>query len=98
MLLSPSPISTDRFTYCDGVFVTEASGLGDFLLGRVYDDACDVGLTLVSHRTGAKVVYALHGEKRNSEGELLYTDFLPVRESLRNNQAAAHTRVRIYND
>jgi hypothetical protein len=80
MILEPAPISTERFTYSadSKVFVAEASDLGDFRLGRVYDDACDVGMTLVSKRSGARLVFALSREVRNSEGELLFTEFAAV--------------------
>lgn len=75
MILQPSPVSTERFTWADGMFVTEASSLGDFRLGRVYDDACDVGFTLVSHRTGRKVVVSHVRDIRDGEGDLVASVF-----------------------
>lgn len=85
MILQPTLVSTERFTYvpAENMFVTEASDLGlghgiDF--GRVYDDACDVGLTLVSHRTGTRVVFAIEHEERR-DGDLLYWDLRPADRS-----------------
>lgn len=48
MILRPCPVSTDRFHWQPErrLFVGEYSDLNG--LGRVYDDACDLGLTLVS--------------------------------------------------
>lgn len=80
-LLTPTPISTSRFTWSpsDRMFVTEESSLGpDFRPGPVFDDACDIGITLVSHRTGKQIVCALVGEERDREGELVATVYAPV--------------------
>lgn len=79
MLLRPNPVRTDRFTWVPAskTFVAEASDLG-VALARVYDDACDVGLTLVSHVTGTEVVCAVHHEIRDGEGELVATVLMPV--------------------
>lgn len=101
MILTPTRVSTDRFTrvQVDSPFptflVAEESDLGrDFRLGRVYDDACDVGFTLVSARTGREIVMALEDEHRDPrEGELLYTDFVPARRDER-----GLVTVRLYND
>lgn len=93
-LLNPKPVSTNRFTYHSGTatFVAEASDLGRDPFGRVWDDACDIGLTLVSARTGAQVVFAVAGEARDGEGDLLYWDLLPA------DRNAPALKVRVYND
>jgi len=31
----------------------------EFGFGQVYDDACDVGLTIVSHVTGARIIFVI---------------------------------------
>jgi hypothetical protein len=82
MLLNPPSISTERFLYLDTekVFAAEASDLGsDFELGRVYDDAADVGFTLVSQRTGDRLVFVLYQQHRDGEGELLYDEYRAVK-------------------
>lgn len=93
-VLRPSPVSTNRFTYisADRMFVAEASDLPEF--GRVYDDACDVGLTLISARTGKEMVVTVnHTERDQADGEFLYWDLVPA--DLR--MPPAFT-VRVYND
>lgn len=57
MLLNPSPVCSSLFSFKDNVFVTDASDLGDFDLGRVYDDACDEGFTIISAKTGKAAVF-----------------------------------------
>ncbi len=80
MILKPSPISADRFFYhaAERTFCADLSDLGHgFNFGQVYDDACDVGLTLVSPRTGKEIVFAISGEKKR-DGELLWIDLVPA--------------------
>lgn len=99
MILKPQPTSTTKFTYIpDGrTFVTEASDLGNSgavagLFGRVYDDACDYGLTLVSHKTGREVVCSVV-ETMEREGETLGWVLKPVKPA----EANLFT-VHVYND
>lgn len=80
-LLTPNPVSTSRFTYdpASRKFVAEASDLGrGEPFGRVYDDACDVGLTLVSATTGRSIVFAVARENRDREGEVVSWDLVPA--------------------
>lgn len=81
MILRPTPVSTKRFTWCAAarVLVADASDLLDRPYGRVYDDACDVGLTIVSHRTGREIVCVLIDRVKNTEGEVLVEILRPVR-------------------
>lgn len=93
MILKPSPVSTEAFTYSaeDNLLTAEISTLG-VPFGRVFDDACDEGVTLVSHRTGRKVVYSVVGEER-ADGDLLYWDLRPVAAT-----TPGLPNVRIFND
>jgi len=82
MILQPTVISTEHLvSRFDGyeqatVMSAEASSLG-WQPSRVYDDACDIGYTLISHKTGAMVVFA-ESHRETHEGDLLYTDYEPV--------------------
>ena len=69
-VLRPAPVSTRQLTWRPSVrqYVGEASSTRGF--GRVYDDACDEGLTLVSARTGRAVVFAIYDAKYDGEGDL----------------------------
>lgn len=70
MLLKPAPVSTRQFTYdkATRTFTAEISETNG--LGRVWDDSTDEGLTLVSTRTGAEIVFVVVAEERDAEGEL----------------------------
>lgn len=98
-VLTPTRVTSDRFTTTTGhegekLLVAEMSDFGrDFRFGRVYDDACDVGLTIVSRRTGREVVFAVDREFRDREGELLWVELVPANLSER-----GLCRVRLYND
>ena len=102
MLLYPSPVSSRMFTVMPSdrnVLVAEASDLGpDFKLGRVYDDACDVGFTVVSARTGLEAVFTGGVEHRDSEGELLWEEFEITPESARSLGCSPDFRIQLFND
>lgn len=94
MILKPCPVSTDRFNYIasDNTFVADASDLNGF--GRVYDDACDLGVTLVSAKTGREVVFVVTAERRDGEGEILFWELRPATLDTRRSPGT----VQIYND
>jgi hypothetical protein len=86
-------VDTDRFSWLPGerLFVAEASDLP--ALTRVWDDACDEGLTLVSHRTGQNVPVVIASEERDREGDVRYWDLVPIDPNKRD-----LFKVRIFND
>ena len=77
-LLRPAPVSTSVVTFDreHNLMVAEMSSTNGF--DRVYNDACDEGLTLVSHITGKEVVYAVVNVKKDTEGDLVYWDLRPA--------------------
>jgi hypothetical protein len=97
MLLHPPVVSTAQFTWMkeEKMLVTEMSDLQvDF--GRVFDDACDVGLTLKSHRTNREVVFAVFAIYRDSvESEITHWDLRPVDAAGR---VTFDCTLRIFND
>lgn len=95
MLLKPISVSTRQFTMINlHTFVAEISDLGTFFqFGRVYDDACDQGLTLVSEWSGDEIVFAIHEEMTDNEGDILGWKLKPVPESHRR-----HLSITIFND
>lgn len=82
----------------DGVILSaDESDLQPIELQRIYPDACDVGITVRSTRTGKEMIFCLYPEpKRNIDGDVLYNDFFPVINGLA--RLDAGYRVRIYND
>jgi hypothetical protein len=95
MLLNPSPICSSRFVLGKDkiTFIAEASDLGrSFSLGRVYDDACDEGFTIISKRTGKPAVFALYNHEEDGEGDLVSWIFKCVTPGLK------HLKAVIYND
>lgn len=60
MILQPARISSNNFSYKNKVFVAEVTALPEsFGFGRVYDDAVDIGFTIVSAKTGKPAVFSL---------------------------------------
>lgn len=99
MRLHMYPFPSDRFTYnaSDKTFTAEASDLQDNHLQRIYDDACDVGLTIVSTKTGIAITYYMEAEYYR-EGELTHWVYLPLTEDVRKHPSAEGTSVTIFND
>jgi len=100
-LLTPTPVSSRLFTPVrqddDLILVAEASDLpGRGRLGRVWNDACDVGLTVISQATGNQVVFCEEEHRRDAEGEWMWTDLRPAERSDR--ARFPNLIVRIYND
>lgn len=50
-----------KFTWKDGHGCIEASDLGRGYTGRVWQDACDVGFIVRSHKTGAEKLFVYAG-------------------------------------
>ena len=91
MLLNPCPISSSRFLYKKGVFSAEMSELRDLKIGQVYDDACDVGFTIVSEKTGKPAVFA-RTSMEFREGDLISVNFKCATPGL------THLKVVLFND
>lgn len=92
---------TRNFTYYtrERCFVAEMSTLDQggrrSIWERVYPDACDIGITLVSHRTGEEVTYVLTETKHTADGNVAHWRLHPVKNSKRE---AIDTLVLIFND
>jgi hypothetical protein len=94
-LLQPPATSSRQLTWepSRAEYVGEVSSTRGF--GRVYADACDEGLTLVSATTGHSVVLVVTHEERDTvENETLFWLLEPVRTA----QVKAPFRVRLFND
>lgn len=81
-ILKPARIASSRFTYDKATksFIAEDSDFGGkgHPVGRVYDDACDEGFTIVSERTGKEVVFALHMVHKDADGDLTKWEYHSV--------------------
>lgn len=80
-LLSPTRLCTSRLTYVaeEKLLCTEDSDLRNCQPSRVFDDACDVGYTVVSHHTGKEVVY-VQDEIVKRDGEVIAWRYSPAEE------------------
>lgn len=92
MILTPPATNTRQLTWVpkNREYVGEMSSTNGF--GRVYDDACDEGMTLVSSGTGATLVFVVDHTERDVEGDVKFWLLRPVDPRL-----DAFT-VRIFND
>lgn len=93
-----SNYNSSQFTFNRESFmlVSEASDL-KLEFKRIYDDACDEGITIVSHRTGQPVDFVVSHIEWH-EGDLQFWDLIPVLKGRIQNPLLKKLRVRIYND
>lgn len=70
MILKPNPVSMRQFSYDDRTRTFTADMSDTRGLGRVYDDACDDGLTIVSPVSGAERVFVVQSVERDREGDV----------------------------
>lgn len=92
--------STAKFTWSKDTqtFVAEISDLSDDVFGQIYPDACDLGIILVSEKTGAESKWFIDSKLRNDDGELTGWRLLPTPEARRNFPALKQCEVIILND
>lgn len=98
LLITPLPL--DRFIYnkLDGTLVAEASDFGPSRNGRgwlqrLYDDAADVGIAILSQTTGRVERFYLIEEHVDRDGDLTHWEFEPCNKKL-----STVKRVIIFND
>lgn len=86
---NPPIVSTKHFTYDkpSNLLVAEASDLPNF--GRIWFDALDIGLVVVSDKTGRAVTYVVDDVK-NTTDEILWWDLVSTEPDL--------PLMRIFND
>lgn len=97
-------VSTKKFNYNvkDKQFVAELSDLEDsnkeLAWERVYTDACDLGLTIVSENTGKYVTFVINESKYDDEGDLLYYVLGPTAKSMKEVPECKGLSMILFND
>lgn len=87
MILKPAPVSSSDFIFKNNKFIGEMSEIGRQFkyFGRVYDDACDIGFTIISAKTGKHAVFALEKEVGDeNDHEIMAWEFRCVTPGLTN--------------
>lgn len=72
-ILKPAPVNIAQFHYATNNKHFSADVSSTNGLARVYDDACDTGLTVIG-ATGKEVVFVVTDEHRDVEGDLTHWD------------------------
>lgn len=92
-------ISSKQLTFSDGNASAFISDFGqDFRFERIYPDACDQGVSVVSEKSGKVAKYAVERELTDGEGELQGWRLTPTRETLRALPQLSGKNLMIYND
>jgi hypothetical protein len=78
--------------------MVDISDLGlSFNFDRIYNDACDVGLILVSDKTGDAATFYLHDVVKE-DGDVIYWFLLPTSETIREFPRLKTSKIKIWND
>jgi len=92
--------NTKQFVYTCGqkTFSQEISTLNrSEIYSRIYQDAADLGFTMVSDKTGIESVWYLNRTKEH-DGDLEFWEFNPTPETLKKIPALRGHKVIIFND
>lgn len=83
----------------DKTFTGEISDCGrNFRLNRIWEDACDVGIDVESHKTQAVATFYLSEEKRDRENDLMYLEFRPTAKAAMKNPKLYGVKIILFND
>lgn len=93
-------LHTNQFSYQPHTrtFISDVSDLGPQVFERIYDDACDVGVQLVSAKTGKVIPFLMNDEVRDFDNDILRWNFVVEPTYARRNPSIADLKVVIFND
>jgi hypothetical protein len=98
MRLKLSCLSSNQFTIHGKTLVAEMSYLQVNVFHPLYDDACDVGFDIQSIKTGRTITVTLNGSPEDGAGDVVYWEFTPTAESIKQVPECRNVVVHIYND
>lgn len=78
--------------------LTQGNSATGIWMGPLYDDACDVGICILSDRTKAITRWCLSEIKRDREGDVLSWEFVATPETLHWHPHLDRWKVIVYND
>ncbi len=76
----------------------EIAELGVKQFERVYPDACDLGMVLVSHKTGKATTWVIDEVRFDSDGSILEWHLIPTNDTMRFNPELIGWTLHIAND
>lgn len=98
MQLHPTPLSCNGMTRHGDDLMVEASDIGFRGCERLYDDACDEGVVLLSSKTGNTVRWYHTETVKDRDQDVVEWMFAPCSESVAKNGDLRGLRLRIIND
>ena len=96
MELNTPLLNSSEFTWKGNAACTEVSSLPKRFLGRVYDDACDEGFTIVSGKTGKAIRFSMNSHHYIG-GDLCWMKFKPTSEAVRKNPEVKNIVITVFN-
>lgn len=92
-------VSISKFTHCKipKHFVAECSELGIYIFSAFYDDAADVGFSIINEKTNTTIKVVLE-EKQTQGDEVTGWVFVPTLEDIRRNPKLRGYKFVVFND
>jgi hypothetical protein len=90
---------SSQFSYDSdsNAFSAWASELGSYMFKQLYEDACDVGLEIVSCRTGAVSKFYLETEHVNDDNDITHWTLKPTTDTIRKFPLLKTATVTVFN-
>lgn len=86
------------FDHDTNTFTAWASELGSRMFGQVFEDACDVGLTIVSCKTGSMASFYIVETEKDDEHDIHAWRLKPTDATVRQFPLLKDTTVIVFND
>jgi hypothetical protein len=93
-------VNSKSFDYCQisKTFTADISDLGSRVFERIYPDACDQGIVMMSYKTGVEAKFVVEKEERDRENDLTGWILVPTADTLRKIPHLNGVKVIIFND
>ena len=94
-------ISSEYFTFNKDTktFSCDISDLnGKLRWCALYDDAADIGFSMMSESSGKVATFSLINEVTDKDGDVHYWEFHPIHESIEENPMLKDVKVFVFND
>lgn len=79
-------------------FTAWASELGSRMFGQVFEGACDVGLSIVSGKTGSEAVFYIAETEKDDDNDISAWRLKPTDATVRQFPLLKDTTVIVFND
>lgn len=98
-MMSSTHFHWHKESRCFSAELSDFNGLSaPEIFERLWNDSCDVGIKMISEKTGRKAWYYLKDEVRDREGDLQYYLLEPTEQTVKKFPQLKNSNIKIFND